>query len=176
MRSVVLALVAFVAMEPVTAATHRFVMHGPGMVLHRSHHRRTHNRWERNDAFPVMFAALVCLGFWVGFHEPQLAELVPIGVGITAYGAAYALVHDVYIHRRLRWFGDRRVPVLARLADAHELHHRFGGAPYGMLVPVVPRRLRTARAATTSTPTATITATAAPTAASAQRVAAVPRP
>ena len=57
-----------------------------------------------------MFAALVCIGLWLGFHAPRLAELVPIGVGITAYGAAYALVHDVYIHRRLRWFGDRRVP------------------------------------------------------------------
>ena len=157
MRSVVLAGVAFGAMEPVTAATHRFVMHGAGMFLHRSHHRRTHTGWERNDAYPVMFAAVVCVGFWLGFHEPQLAELVPIGVGITAYGAAYALVHDVYIHHRLRWFRDRQVPGFERLAAAHELHHRFGGAPYGMLVPVVPRRLRDR-------------------APSAQRVAAVPGP
>ena len=29
--------------------------------------------------------------------------------------------------------------MLDRLAAAHELHHRFGGAPYGMLVPIVPR-------------------------------------
>ena len=29
-----------------------------------------------------------------------------------------------------------------RLADAHALHHRFGGAPYGMLVPIVPRHVR----------------------------------
>ena len=33
-----------------------------------------------------------------------------------------------------------RPALLERLAAAHELHHRFGGAPYGMLVPVVPRR------------------------------------
>ena len=151
MRSVVLALAAFAAMEPVTAATHRFVMHGPGLVLHRSHHRRTHRGWERNDAYPVLFAALVCIGLWVGFHRPDLAELVPIGLGVTAYGAAYAVVHDVYIHRRLRWFGGRRVGGLERLAAAHELHHRFGGAPYGMLVPIVPSQVR-------------------------QRVAAVPRP
>ena len=74
-----------------------------------------------------MFAAVVCVGLWVGFHEPRLAELVPIGVGVTAYGIAYAVVHDVYIHRRLRWFGDHRVPLLDRLADAHALHHRYGG-------------------------------------------------
>ena len=156
MRAVVLAVAAFAAMEPVTAATHRFVMHGFGIGLHRSHHRRTHDGWEANDAYPVMFAAVVCVGLWVGFHAPHLADLVPIGVGITAYGAAYALVHDVYIHRRLRWFGDRHPEVLERLAAAHELHHRFGGAPFGMLVPIVPAAVK-ARA-------------------SAERVAAVPRP
>jgi beta-carotene 3-hydroxylase len=142
MRAVALAIVAFGVMEPVTAATHRFVMHGVGIALHRSHHRRTHTGWERNDAYPVMFAALVCLGLWLGFHRPALADLVPIGFGITAYGAAYAGVHDVYIHRRLRWFGDRHLAVLDRLAAAHELHHRFGGAPYGMLVPIVPPAVR----------------------------------
>jgi beta-carotene 3-hydroxylase len=153
MRSVVLVIAAFTVMEPVTAGTHRFVMHGPGIVLHRSHHRRTHRGWERNDAFPVMFAALVCIGLWLGFHTPRLADLVPLGVGITLYGAAYALVHDVYIHRRLRCFGERRVPGLERLATAHDVHHRTGGAPFGMLVPIEPRRRP-----------------------SAQRVTAVPRP
>jgi beta-carotene 3-hydroxylase len=142
MRAVALAVVAFAAMEPVTAATHRFVMHGVGMGLHRSHHRRRTSRFEANDLDPVLFAGVVCIGLWVGFHDPALADLVPIGVGVTAYGAAYALVHDVYIHRRLRWFGRRRVAALDRLAAAHELHHRFGGAPYGMLVPIVPSRVR----------------------------------
>jgi beta-carotene 3-hydroxylase len=142
MRAVVLAVAAFAAMEPLSAATHRFVMHGVGLALHRSHHRRTHRGWEANDAYPLMFAAVVCVGLWIGFHAPRFADLVPIGVGITAYGAAYALVHDVYIHRRLRWFDDRRPALLQRLADAHELHHRFGGAPYGMLVPIVPRAIK----------------------------------
>jgi beta-carotene 3-hydroxylase len=157
MRAVVLAVVAFAAMEPVTAATHRFVMHGVGIALHRSHHRPTHRGWEGNDAYPLLFAAVVCVGLWVGFHAPRFADLVPIGVGITAYGAAYALVHDVYIHRRLRWFGDRQPAPLERLATAHDLHHRFGGAPYGMLVPIVPDAVR-ARAS------------------AAERVATVPRP
>jgi beta-carotene 3-hydroxylase len=137
----VLGVAAFAAMEPVTAATHRFLMHGVGMRLHRSHHRRTGGGLEANDAFPVVFAALTCFGLWLGFHAPHWSELVPIGVGITAYGAVYALIHDVYIHRRLRVFGARRIAVLDRLADAHALHHRFGGAPFGMLVPMVPRRV-----------------------------------
>ena len=76
-------------MEPVTAATHRFVMHGIGMRLHRSHHRHTSGRLEANDAFPVMFGAVVCLGLWIGFNAPSWSELVPVGLGITAYGVAY---------------------------------------------------------------------------------------
>ncbi len=142
MRSITLAVAAFAAMEPLTAAVHRFVMHGIGFRLHRSHHRHATGGWEANDAFPVIFAAVVCIALWVGFHDPARADLVPLGVGVTAYGIAYALVHDVYIHRRLRWFGDLHAGVLDALADAHALHHRFGGAPYGMLVPIVPAAVR----------------------------------
>jgi beta-carotene 3-hydroxylase len=72
-------------------------------------------------------------------------------VGVTAYGAVYALVHDVYVHGRLPVFRGRRVPVLDRLAAAHRIHHLFNGEPYGMLLPVVPRQLR-ARAAAARDP------------------------
>ncbi len=149
-------LVAFVAMEPVTAATHRWVMHGVGEWLHRSHHRPGPSRgWERNDWFPVMFAAIVLLGLWAGFNIDRLAVLVPVGVGITLYGIAYALVHDGYIHRRLGAFGGRRIALLDRLADAHRIHHLYNAAPYGMLAPVVPADLRARARRTDRDPFAT---------------------
>ena len=162
MRPLGLVLVAFVLMEPVTALVHRFVMHGVGERLHRSHHRPTTGRFEANDAFPVMFAALALAALWLGFHDPALADLVPLAIGVTAYGAAYALVHDAYIHRRIGWFGRRRSGTLERLADAHRIHHLYGGAPYGMLLPVVPRALRERAARTDRDPLR-------------QRVASVPR-
>jgi beta-carotene 3-hydroxylase len=138
----------FVLMEPLTAATHRWVMHGVGAWLHRSHHRPGRAAgWERNDWFPVMFASIVMFGFWLGFNT-ELTALVPLGIGVTLYGMAYALVHDGYIHRRLRVFGARRITALERLADAHRIHHLYNAAPYGMLVPIVPAELR-ARASTT---------------------------
>ena len=138
---VAVAVVAFVLMEPLTAATHRWVMHGVGLGLHRSHHRRVRAgesppRWEANDAYPVMFAAVVMMGFAVGFNVAGFAALVPAGIGVTGYGLTYALVHDVYIHRRLPVFSDRPVPGLERLAAAHRVHHERNGAPYGMLAPV----------------------------------------
>ena len=54
---------------------------------------------------------------------------------------------DVHIHERL---GIRlpQTPYLDWVRESHALHHRYGGEPYGMLLPVVPRALR-ARAAST---------------------------
>ena len=100
---------AFVLMEPVTALTHRFVMHGIGRRLHRSHHQPDGSRFELNDWFPVMFASIVMLGLWAGFNLDGLEILIPVGIGVTLYGAAYALVHDVYIHGRVGWFAERSV-------------------------------------------------------------------
>jgi beta-carotene 3-hydroxylase len=137
-----IAAVAFALMEPITAATHRWVMHGIGEFVHRSHHRPRRTRWESNDWYPVAFAAVVNLGFFAGFNWDGYAALVPVGIGVTIYGGAYAFVHDVYIHRRLGWFADRRLAWLDRLAEAHRIHHLYSAAPYGMLVPIVPADLR----------------------------------
>jgi beta-carotene 3-hydroxylase len=146
-------MAAFVVMEPATYAAHRWVMHGVGWTLHRSHHGlgrkdgEGKGRWEANDWFPVMFAALTVVAMAAGTTDRALGVLVPVGVGVTAYGAAYAFVHDVYIHGRFA-----RLPVfgpLERLRRAHALHHRYGGEPYGMLCPIVPRALAERAAART---------------------------
>lgn len=147
MHPLLVAIASFVVMEPVTALTHRFVMHGAGRVLHRSHHRAVRpgespRRWEANDLYPVAFASVVMIGLAVGFNVDGWSVLVPIGCGVTAYGAAYALVHDAYIHGRLPVFGNRRLPGFERLAAAHRIHHRRGNAPYGMLLPIVGRQDR----------------------------------
>jgi beta-carotene 3-hydroxylase len=139
---VLIAGVAFLLMEPVTALTHRYVMHGVGRRLHRSHHQPDGSRFELNDWFPVMFAAIVMLGLWAGFNLDGLEVLVPVAIGVTLYGATYAAVHDGWIHRRVPWFDDRHSALLDRLAAAHRVHHDTNGAPFGMLIPVVPREVR----------------------------------
>ena len=156
--ALVIVVAAFVLMEPVTAAVHRWIMHGLGARLHRSHHRINRRPgWELNDWFPVVFAGLVLTGFWLAFNGPQIRVLVPVGVGVTLYGVAYALVHDVYIHGRLPLFRNRRVAAFDRLAAAHRIHHLYGTAPYGMLVPVVPAELRERAATSNVDPFATRT-------------------
>jgi beta-carotene 3-hydroxylase len=141
--AVLIVVGSFVAMEPLTAATHRWVMHGVGAWFHRSHHRPgAPSGWERNDWYPVFFAAIVMAGLWLGFNRDGFVSLVPVGIGVTAYGMAYALVHDGYIHRRVDPFGNRRFAGLDRLADAHRIHHLYNAAPYGMLLPIVPAELK----------------------------------
>jgi beta-carotene 3-hydroxylase len=149
-----LVAVAFVAMEGVTYLTHRFVMHGVGVRLHIGHHRTKTNgqRFELNDLYPIGFGTLVCAALAVGFNLPGWSWLVPLCLGITAYGAAYAFVHDVATHGRLGRKRPLRSSLLRSLADAHTMHHRFNSEPYGMLLPIVPARLRQRAEASGSMP------------------------
>lgn len=143
-------LVAFVAMEAVSYLAHRYVMHGIGMGWHRSHHRRSVSRFEKNDLFPVIFAGATILVMTAGTTLPGLRPLLVVGIGVTLYGAAYAFVHDVYIHARLG-----RLPTMTPfewLKESHRIHHLFGGEPYGMLLPVVPKSLRRRADAMTTDP------------------------
>jgi beta-carotene 3-hydroxylase len=136
-----IAVAALIVMEPATTLAHRVVFHGFAMGWHRSHHLPPCSALEANDLFPVVFSvvtiAVLSVGVWVGAGS----VLVPVGIGVTAYGASYLVVHDLVIHRRLAWLP---VPnrVGRRLRTAHNVHHLFGQAPYGFLAPVVPRALR----------------------------------
>jgi beta-carotene 3-hydroxylase len=135
------AIAALILMEPVTTLAHRLVFHGFAMGWHRSHHLPPRHSLEANDLFPVVFSivtiVVLSVGVWVGAGS----VLVPVGIGVTAYGAAYLVVHDLVIHRRVPWLPvpDR---VGRRLRQAHNVHHLFGQAPYGFLAPVVPPALR----------------------------------
>jgi len=130
-------LVTFGVMEGVAAVEHRWAMHGFAWSWHRSHHLPPAGRFEKNDRFPFVFAGTAITMFLLGTNVDALRFLVPVAAGITAYGAAYFVVHDVYIHGRLGGRHLPRVKALDRLGEAHALHHQFNASPYGMLVPVV---------------------------------------
>lgn len=145
-------VVTFLVMEPLTYAAHRWVMHGrSGIVLHASHHARAASGWERNDWYPVLFAAAGLATFVAGATVGSLEVLIPVSLGAAAYGTAYGFVHDVYIHRRLPWFGAEW-GWCERLKAAHRVHHLWGGEPFGMLAPFVPAALREKAAAVTYDP------------------------
>jgi beta-carotene 3-hydroxylase len=137
-RRAVQAAVAFAAMEPVAYAAHRWLMHGPGIGWHESHHRPRRGPFERNDLYPVTFGALTVTAMAIGAARPGARSLLAVGAGVTAYGAAYGLVHDGLVHRRIPAVHQltSRWPAAGRLARAHRRHHADRGEPFGMLLPL----------------------------------------
>ena len=150
LTQVAVALVAFAAMEGVSYLTHRFVMHGVGLGLHRSHHATTDGGFELNDLYPMMFSSVAVTAFAVGTFG-SVGVLVPVGIGITLYGVSYLFVHEIYIHRRLALV-SQEYRVLEWMKAAHKVHHLYGGEPYGMLLPLVSKDLRRKAAAASFDP------------------------
>jgi beta-carotene 3-hydroxylase len=142
--AVVLATVA--AMDLWAALLHRHFWHGPLWSVHRTHHAPRSGSFETNDALSTLHApiaiALILFGCGPGGVVRSLAFAV--GVGMTAFGALYVLVHDGLVHRRLPVGALLRFRALRSIVAAHEVHHRGGGrAPYGILFG--PWELRRAR-------------------------------
>ncbi|MGZ5286593.1 MAG: beta-carotene hydroxylase [Flavisolibacter sp.] len=128
---------SFVAMEGVAWFTHKFIMHGPLWSLHRDHHKKeTYGFFERNDFFFLIFAlpGMACLFF--GLRQ-DYNFLFYIGLGITIYGFAYFLVHEIFIHQRFKMFRNTDNAYFAAIRRAHKIHHKHldkhDGECFGML-------------------------------------------
>lgn len=131
-RTLLITLSVFVAMECVSYLVHRFIYHKILWVLHRSHHSKRDGVFELNDLFPVAFSVVTILLIFLGLTDPSRVDFVAVAVGMTLYGAVYFLIHDLYVHRRAKWF-RLRLPFLLAIKKAHAVHHRDGGEPYGLL-------------------------------------------
>lgn len=146
MTSVLVTVAALVGMEAVSYLMHRFVMHGPGLHIHADHHAPPSDGFQRNDLYPASFSVLAIGLFAAGTAVPGLRLLVAAGVGMALYGLSYLYVHELYVHGRLP-LPRRPWRYFAWLERQHRIHHLYGGEPYGMLMPIVSRRLREAAAA-----------------------------
>src|SRR4051794_8031535 len=98
-----IAVLTFCIMEGTTWLTHKYVMHGFLWFLHEDHHNPRKNFFEKNDAFFLIFAIPAWLCIMLGSMQ-QAWWVVSIGAGVSLYGLAYFLVHDVIIHQRFRLF------------------------------------------------------------------------
>jgi beta-carotene 3-hydroxylase len=114
-------------MEGVAWVTHKYAMHGFLWFLHKSHHEPRKGAWELNDVFGLFFAS-ISIGFmaWsVQLGGPLWALFA--GLGIMAYGAVYFFAHDMLVHNRGGLRLNPRKGYLARLYQAHRLHHAVDG-------------------------------------------------
>jgi len=140
--NIMITLITFLIMEGITWLTHKYVMHGFLWNLHEDHHQKNEDHFfEKNDAFFIIFAALSIICFSLGTFINELTFLVFIGLGITFYGFAYFMVHDIFIHQRFKLFTRTNNFYFRALRKAHKMHHKHlykeEGECFGMLwVPV----------------------------------------
>lgn len=128
---------AFLVMEFVAWASHKYVMHGFLWSLHKDHHDGGYHPFQKNDAFFLIFAVPCWLSLMFGglYH---IGWLVAVGVGIFLYGWCYFLVHDVIIHQRFKWFKRSNSRYVKVIRWAHKMHHKHRqkehGESFGLLI------------------------------------------
>lgn len=134
---IAIVMAAFLGMEGVAWFTHRFIMHGLLWRLHKDHHKKESSGFfEDNDFFFLIFAlpGIACLFFGL---RNDYNFLFWIGLGITLYGMAYFVVHDVFIHQRFKIFRNTDNAYFKAIRRAHKMHHKHidkePGECFGML-------------------------------------------
>ena len=141
-------LSTFLAMEFVAWFAHKYVMHGFLWYLHKDHHQREPGFWEKNDAFFLIFAIPSASCYIIGSAAVGMFPLFFVGVGISLYGLAYFLVHDIFIHQRFKIFTRTKNKYLKAIRKAHKVHHKHldpsHGECFGMLV-VPPKYIKEAK-------------------------------
>lgn len=128
---------SFIGMELVSWFIHKYIMHGPLWKIHKSHHEHTQAPIELNDVFTMFFGGIaIWLIVW-GLETAHLT-MAAAGVGISLYGCTYFVLHDLFIHRRLKVFRRSRNRFLNALAEAHRDHHKSRkkekGTSFGLLL------------------------------------------
>lgn len=113
------------AMEFVAWFSHKYIMHGFLWNWHEDHHKPHHEKegfFEKNDLFFITFAIPSALAYIIGTNSTHF-WLLFVGIGITIYGIIYFLIHDVYIHRRFKWFRQLDSRYSRAILRAHGDHH-----------------------------------------------------
>ncbi|MFM7027880.1 MAG: sterol desaturase family protein [Chakrabartia sp.] len=133
-------------MEGFAYVAHRWLMHGPGWFLHKSHHEPRHGMFELNDLYAAIFAVPSISLFWYGIGLGHGALYAWIGGGIAAYGAIYFGFHDVIVHRRVNIRYIPQSAYMKRIIQAHRLHHvvetKQGTVSFGFLWAPKPEALK----------------------------------
>jgi len=118
-----LTLASFFFMELVAWFTHKYVMHGFLWSLHKDHHHTHQSFFEHNDYFFLLFAIPSCLllvsGALGGFDFRYW-----LGLGIALYGLTYFIIHDLFIHQRIKSISQINITYLKAIKRAHEAHHQ----------------------------------------------------
>ncbi len=143
---ILLFLLTLALMEGWAYVAHRWIMHGPGWFLHKSHHAPRTGFWEANDWYFVIFAAPSIALLVLGTSGTWGAWAIWVGAGIAAYGAIYLGFHDIIVHQRWPNRYVARSAYMKRIVQAHRLHHvvetKEGTVSFGFLIAPKPEVLK----------------------------------
>ncbi|MFO7826253.1 MAG: sterol desaturase family protein [Cyclobacterium sp.] len=127
-------IIGFLAMELSGWFIHKYIMHGPLWRIHKTHHEHTKGYFELNDLFSLLFGSIAIVLIFLGLENFDYRFWM--GVGISFYGMSYFFLHDILIHRRLKFFGKPKKGFLAGIFKAHQAHHasrfRDGSVSFGL--------------------------------------------
>lgn len=126
-----------VGMEVVSYIMHRWLFHGVLWKIHESHHKPNHGKFELNDIFSLIFAAVSIVLMVAGANNMHGLPYFGLGLGIALYGLLYFVIHDLFTHKRFIPFkSDNWFMKLVR--RAHQRHHqdvgKKGSEPYGLFL------------------------------------------
>lgn len=127
---IVVLVMTFFIMEFVAFFMHKYVMHTFLWSLHKDHHQPTDHHLQKNDIFFLIFAVPSWLGIMLGlmYNYPLL---VTIGAGIAIYGFAYVIIHEIFIHQRIKIFTRTNLKYFKSIRKAHKVHHKNQGKEHG---------------------------------------------
>lgn len=132
-------ILGFGLMEAFSWIIHKYLMHGIFWNIHKTHHQHSDGFFELNDVFTLIFGGTAIVLIFLGIEN--FDERFWIGCGISLYGLAYFILHDVLIHKRLKWFSRPRNKYLKAITEAHKAHHKTqkdNSVSFGLFV--VPKR------------------------------------
>ncbi len=134
---VLIVLGVFSLMEAVAWAAHKYIMHGFGWKWHEDHHNHHQGFFEKNDYYALVFSFMASSSIIYGNTHPAFWYLTYIGIGITLYGIAYFIFHDLIVHRRIKFKYKAKTNYMKRIMNAHYVHHKVhtkhGAEAFGFL-------------------------------------------
>jgi beta-carotene 3-hydroxylase len=139
--NILVLVISYIFMEFTAWFTHKYIMHGFLWSWHKDHHtpELKQSFFERNDLFFLVFAIPgICLIFMEYFITVGPLPFY-IGLGISLYGLTYFLIHDVFIHQRIKHKLVSNNSYVKAIRRAHRLHHKnrdkYNGVYFGLLIP-----------------------------------------
>lgn len=121
MYALLFTILGFAIMEFSGWFIHKYIMHGPLWNIHKTHHQPSKSFFELNDLFSLLFGSIAVLMIFLGLEG--LDYRFWIGMGISFYGMLYFFIHDVLVHRRIKWFERPKNKLLLGIFRAHQAHH-----------------------------------------------------